>query len=83
MDAGLVTPRSGEGGEMDLPAVIDASRGVAAGGIPDALQGIPPQVISRTMADRTDEYGEYRKWVPGKDEGTGVPYSGKHYLTLA
>jgi hypothetical protein len=36
-----------------------------------ALQGIPPQAISRTMADRTDEYGEYRKWVPEKDEGTG------------
>jgi hypothetical protein len=22
------------------------------------------------MADRTDEYGEYRKWVPEQDEGT-------------
>jgi hypothetical protein len=35
MDAGLVTSRSGEGDETDLPAVIDASRGVAAAGIPE------------------------------------------------
>jgi len=27
MDAGVVTPGSGEGGETDLPAVVDASRG--------------------------------------------------------
>ena len=36
-----------------------------------ALQGTPPDVICQTMADRTDEYGEYRKWIPDGDEGTG------------
>jgi hypothetical protein len=36
-----------------------------------ALQGASPDVVSRIMAERTNEYGEYRKWVPDKDEGTG------------
>lgn len=35
-----------------------------------ALQGASPDVICRTMAERTNEYRDYRKWVPEKDEGT-------------
>jgi hypothetical protein len=37
-----------------------------------ALQGAPPDLICQTMADRTEEYEEYRKWIPDRDEGTGV-----------
>jgi hypothetical protein len=36
-----------------------------------ALEGTPPDTICQTMADRTDEYGGYRKWIAGGDEGTG------------
>ena len=36
-----------------------------------ALQGAPPDLICQTMADRTDEYEKYRKWIPDRDEGTG------------
>lgn len=28
-----------------------------------ALQGTPPDLICQTMADRSEEYGQYRKWV--------------------
>jgi hypothetical protein len=35
-----------------------------------ALMGSPPDLISETMAARTQEYSDYRQWVPA--EGTGV-----------
>jgi hypothetical protein len=35
-----------------------------------ALQGASPDVLSQTLAKRTNEYGDYRKWIPEKDEGT-------------
>jgi len=34
-----------------------------------ALQGTPPDVLCQTMADRTEEYEKYRKWIPDRDEG--------------
>jgi hypothetical protein len=34
------------------------------------LQGTPPSVLCPTMADRTEEYEEYRKWIPDGEEGT-------------
>ena len=32
-----------------------------------ALQGVPPDLICRTMAERSQEYGQYREWCSSDD----------------
>ena len=35
-----------------------------------ALQGAPPDLICNTMADRSEEYAQYKEVVPKGDQGT-------------
>jgi hypothetical protein len=46
-----------------------------------ALQGVPPDLICRTMAERSQEYGQYREWCSSDDSrmaGTLLWHAGKH-----
>ena len=46
-----------------------------------ALQGVPPDRICRTMAERSQEYGQYREWCSSDDSrmaGTLLWHAGKH-----
>jgi hypothetical protein len=46
-----------------------------------ALQGAPPDLICRTIAERSQEYAQYREWVsadPNQMAGTLLWNSGKH-----
>ena len=46
-----------------------------------ALQGLPPALICRTMADRSQEYGQYREWYSSDDSrmaGTLLWHAAKH-----
>ena len=46
-----------------------------------ALQGVPPDLICRTMAERSQEYSQYREWTSGdanRMAGTLLWSAGKH-----
>jgi len=46
-----------------------------------ALQGVPPDLICRTMAERSEEYSRYREWVSSdanRMAGTLLWNAGKH-----
>jgi hypothetical protein len=46
-----------------------------------ALQGVPPDLICRTMAERSQESGQYREWCSSDDSrmaGTLLWHAGKH-----
>jgi hypothetical protein len=46
-----------------------------------ALQGVPPDLICRMMAERSQEYGQYREWCSSDDSrmaGTLLWHAGKH-----
>jgi hypothetical protein len=46
-----------------------------------ALQGVPPNLICRTMAERSQEYGQYSEWCSSDHSrmaGTLLWHAGKH-----
>ena len=46
-----------------------------------ALQGVSPDLICRTMAERSQEYGQYKEWCSSDDSrmaGTLLWHAGKH-----